>query len=118
MNLIRIISVFLYSGLCIAGQAITPNTLQGTITNIHYIIWDQSATTPDTVFIQLNNNKEYRFDIYDSLPLQRGQQVLIQLPVIALRQEQNIQPACGITPLGDKGTVLNPLKLRPSNNCR
>jgi hypothetical protein len=110
--------VILLSGLLIvACQNDEPAGIRGTVSNIHYISWDQSSNKPDAVFIQLNDAEEYRFVIYDRLPLQHGQQVLIQLPAHQPSRKRRVQPACVIIPLNDKGKTLDPLKLRPSSHC-
>lgn len=101
----------------VACQNELPAGIPGTITNIHYITWEQANSKPDAAFIQLDNSAEFRFRIHDRLPLQTGQRVIIQFASRPQALKRMIQPACAIIPLDSKGKALAPLSLPPSNYC-
>jgi hypothetical protein len=109
----------LFSGLllCVACQNENPAGIRGTVTNIHYVIWEQANNKPDAVFIRLDNGREFRFAVHEPLPLQRGQRILIQPAVQPKALKRKIQPACALIPLDDKGKALTPLALPPSSHC-
>lgn len=110
-------AILLISVLTVACQHKTPATIRGTITNIHYVTWDQANNKPDTAFIRLDKEMEFRLEILDRLPLQTGQAVLIQPAIQAPSQTSRLQMACIITPLDDKGKPLTALNLRPGPHC-
>jgi hypothetical protein len=94
-----------------------PAAIPGTVTNIHYVTWEQASVKPDAVFIQLDNDKEYRFSVRDRLPLQRGQRVLVRIAARAPTRKRRIQPACAIIPLNAKDKPLTPLILKADAHC-
>lgn len=117
MTINRSFAILLSGLLIVACQNDEPAGIRGTVSNIHYVTWEQANNKPDAVFIQLDNGQEFRFVVHDRLPLQRGQRVLIQIATQPLSLKRRIQPACAIIPLDDKGTALAPLTLRPSSLC-
>lgn len=117
MALARTFSILLCGLLIMACQNKEPAGIRGTVLNIHYVTWEQANDKADAAFIQLDNGQEYRFLVYDRLPLQRGQRVLIRLSAQPLSLKRRIQPACALIPLNDKGTSLTPLKLRAGSHC-
>lgn len=104
--------------LIVACQGDEPAGIRGTVSNIHYVIWEQANNKPDSAFIQLDNGQEYRFTVYDRLPLQPGQRVLIQLAAQTPPLKRQIQAACALIPLDNKGKALTPLELPPDAHCR
>lgn len=111
----RFFIILLGSLLAVACQNKNPSGIRGTITNIHYVIWEQANDKPDAAFIRLDNGEEYSFMVYDRLPLQRGQRVIIQLPAQPLKRR--IHPACVIIPLNNNDKALEKLDLRPASHC-
>ena len=117
MTIKRSFAILLSGLLIVACQNDEPAGIRGTVTNIHYVTWEQANNKPDAVFIQLDGEKEFRFVVDGHLPLQRGQRMLIQVATQPPSLKRRIQPACAIIPLNDKGTPLSPLSLRPSPLC-
>jgi hypothetical protein len=117
MTSARAFAILLGGLLCVACQNENPAGIRGTVTNIHYVTWEQANDKPDAVFIRLDNGREFRFAVHDRLPLQRGQRVLIQPAAQPQALKRKIQPACALIPLDDKGKPLAPLALPPSTLC-
>lgn len=117
MTIVRSLAILTTFLLIAACQNDDLAGIRGTVTNIHYVIWEQANNKPDTAFIRLDNGQEFRFEIHDRLPLQRGERVLIQLAARPSAQKRRIQPACAIIPLNDKGKPLAPIALRPASHC-
>jgi hypothetical protein len=117
VTIVRALAILLTALLSVACHNEEPGDIRGTVTNIHYVIWEQANDKPDAAFIRLDNGQEYRFAVHDRLPLRHGQRVIIQLAAHAHTLKRRIQPACAIIPLNDKGKPLDPLALRPSSHC-
>jgi hypothetical protein len=117
VTIARALAILLSALLTVACHNEDLTGIHGTVTDIHYVIWEQANDKPDTAFIRIDSGQEFRVEVHDRLPLQPGQRVVIQLTAHPHGLKRRIPPACAIIPLNDKGKPLTPLALRPSPHC-